>query len=181
MGKPSDIFVVPSFELASAQRRAGGLAQQRAATTQTPRRPIGAGGVKGASRSGSASMITTRSLCAESPTQTEQWRCWLPPAIPQVGPLQWGWITGAKPPARKGTLPITEDGCGMGQVGRSARACQQPRPQRWGYSSEERAAAVCVLIQRARHIPGAVTASSRARYSCVLGFDPRSGPVPLWR
>jgi hypothetical protein len=77
MGKPSDIFVVPSFELASAQRRAGGLAQQRAATTQTPRRPIGAGGVKGASRSGSASMITTRSLCAESPTQTEQWCCWL--------------------------------------------------------------------------------------------------------
>src|SRR5258708_3142690 len=32
---------------ASAQQRAGGLAQQRAATTQTPRRPIGAGGVGG--------------------------------------------------------------------------------------------------------------------------------------
>src|SRR5262245_58362081 len=49
-------------------------AQQRAATTQTPRRPIGAGGVRGASRSGSAS--DTRSLCAESPAQTAQWCCW---------------------------------------------------------------------------------------------------------
>ena len=49
---------------ASAQQRAGGLAQQRAATTQTPRRPIGAGGVRGASRSGSASVITTHALFA---------------------------------------------------------------------------------------------------------------------
>src|SRR6516164_9620302 len=40
----------------SAQQHAGGLAQQRAAT-QTPRRPIGAGGVRGTSRSGSASVI----------------------------------------------------------------------------------------------------------------------------
>src|SRR5438067_9112721 len=31
-------------------------AQQRAATTQTPRRPIGAGGARGASRSGSVSV-----------------------------------------------------------------------------------------------------------------------------
>src|SRR5262249_39983827 len=43
---------------------AGGLAQQRAATTQTPRRPIGAGGGRGASRSGSASVITTHALFA---------------------------------------------------------------------------------------------------------------------
>ena len=49
---------------ASAQQRAGGLAQQRAATTQTPRRPIGAGGVRGASRSGSVSVITTHALFA---------------------------------------------------------------------------------------------------------------------
>src|SRR5262249_18678917 len=49
---------------ASAQQRAGGLAQQRAATTQTPRRPIGTGGVRGASRSGSASVITTHALFA---------------------------------------------------------------------------------------------------------------------
>jgi hypothetical protein len=49
---------------ASAQQRAGGLAQQRAATTQTPRRPIGAGGVRGASRSGLASVITTHALFA---------------------------------------------------------------------------------------------------------------------
>src|SRR5262245_8134854 len=51
----------------SQERRrnsAGGLAQQRAATTQTPRRPIGAGGVRGASRSGSASVITTHALFA---------------------------------------------------------------------------------------------------------------------
>jgi len=41
-----------------------GLAQQRAATTQTPRRPIGAGGVRGASRSGSASVLTTHALFA---------------------------------------------------------------------------------------------------------------------
>ena len=39
-------------------------AQQRAATTQTPRRPIGAGGVRGASRAGSASVITTHALFA---------------------------------------------------------------------------------------------------------------------
>src|SRR5262244_3178766 len=39
-------------------------AQQRAATTQTPRRPIGASGVRGASRSGSASVITTHALFA---------------------------------------------------------------------------------------------------------------------
>src|SRR5262245_22953395 len=51
----------------SQERRrnsAGGLAQQRAATTQTPRRPIGAGGVRGASRAGSASVITTHALFA---------------------------------------------------------------------------------------------------------------------
>src|SRR5258706_4949147 len=47
---------------ASAQQRAGGLAQQRAATTQTPLRPIGAGGVRGARRAGSASVITTNAL-----------------------------------------------------------------------------------------------------------------------
>src|SRR6516164_4189619 len=47
----------------SAQQHAGGLAQQRAAT-QTPRRPIGAGGVRGTSRSGSASVITTHALFA---------------------------------------------------------------------------------------------------------------------
>src|SRR5437667_3079380 len=39
-------------------------AQQRAATTQTPRRPIGAGGARGASRSGSVSVITTHALFA---------------------------------------------------------------------------------------------------------------------
>jgi hypothetical protein len=44
--------------------RAGGLAQQRAATTKTPRRPSGAGGVRGASWSGSASVITTHALFA---------------------------------------------------------------------------------------------------------------------
>src|SRR6185312_9680913 len=49
---------------ASAQQRAGGVAQQRAATTQTPRRPSGAGGVRGASWSGSASVITTHALFA---------------------------------------------------------------------------------------------------------------------
>jgi len=38
--------------------------QQRAATTQTPRRPIGAGGARGASRSGSVSVITTHALFA---------------------------------------------------------------------------------------------------------------------
>ena len=51
----------------SQERRrnsAGGLAQQRAATTQTPRRPIGAGGVRGAGRSGSASVITPHALFA---------------------------------------------------------------------------------------------------------------------
>jgi len=32
--------------------------------TQTPRRPVGAGGVRGASRSGSASVITTHALFA---------------------------------------------------------------------------------------------------------------------
>src|SRR5213078_4961085 len=42
--------------------RAG--AQLRAATTQTPRRPIGAGGARGASRSGSMSLITTHALFA---------------------------------------------------------------------------------------------------------------------
>src|SRR6516164_5224620 len=47
---------------ATARRRAG--AKQRAATTQTPRRPIGAGGVRGARRSGSASVITTHALFA---------------------------------------------------------------------------------------------------------------------
>jgi hypothetical protein len=39
-------------------------AQQRAATTQTPRRPIGAGGARGASPSGSVSVITTHALFA---------------------------------------------------------------------------------------------------------------------
>src|SRR5205807_6873135 len=39
-------------------------AQLRAATTQTPRRPIGAGGARGASRSGSMSLITTHALFA---------------------------------------------------------------------------------------------------------------------
>ena len=42
----------------------GGLAQQRTATAQTPRRPIGAGGVRGASRAGSASVLTTHALLA---------------------------------------------------------------------------------------------------------------------
>ena len=52
-------------------------AQQRAATTQTPRRPIGAGRARGASRSGSMSINHhTRSLCAQSPAQSEQWCCW---------------------------------------------------------------------------------------------------------
>jgi hypothetical protein len=52
-------------------------AQQRAATTQTPLRPIGAGGARGASQSGSVSVITTtRSLCAQSPAQSEEWCCW---------------------------------------------------------------------------------------------------------
>jgi hypothetical protein len=37
---------------------------KRAATTQTPRRPIGAGGARGASRSGSMSVITTHALFA---------------------------------------------------------------------------------------------------------------------
>src|SRR6202521_1824366 len=37
-------------------------AQQRAATTQTPRRPIGAGGGERASRSGSASVIAMHAL-----------------------------------------------------------------------------------------------------------------------
>src|SRR5262249_50958478 len=65
-----DAYRSPTFSLAcgslshAAQQRAGGLAQQRAATTQTPRRPIGAGGVRGASRSGSASVITTHALFA---------------------------------------------------------------------------------------------------------------------
>jgi len=40
------------------------LAQPRAATTQTPRRPIGAGGARGASHSGSASVITTHAVFA---------------------------------------------------------------------------------------------------------------------
>jgi hypothetical protein len=39
-------------------------AQQRAATTQTPRRPIGAGGARGVSRSGSGSTTTTHALFA---------------------------------------------------------------------------------------------------------------------
>jgi hypothetical protein len=42
-------------------------AQQRAATTQTPRRPISAGGGRGASRSGSVSVAThTLSLRGKS-------------------------------------------------------------------------------------------------------------------
>ena len=39
-------------------------AQQRATTTQTPRRPIGAGGARGASRSGSVFVLTTHALFA---------------------------------------------------------------------------------------------------------------------
>ena len=39
-------------------------AQQRAATTQTPRRPIGAGGARGESQTGSTSVITTHALFA---------------------------------------------------------------------------------------------------------------------
>src|SRR5437763_15935170 len=39
-------------------------AQQPAATTQTPRRPIGAGGARGANRSGSVSTTTTHALFA---------------------------------------------------------------------------------------------------------------------
>jgi hypothetical protein len=50
-------------------------AQHRAATTQTPRRPGGAGGgskpVRLAVRG-----HHTRSLCAESRAQSEQWCCW---------------------------------------------------------------------------------------------------------
>src|SRR5947208_2142998 len=41
--------------------RAGAIARR---TTQTPRRPIGAGGARGASRSGSVSVITTHALFA---------------------------------------------------------------------------------------------------------------------
>ena len=55
-------FAVVKSVGATARRGAG--AKQRAATTQTPRRPIGAGGVRGASRSGSASVITTHDLFA---------------------------------------------------------------------------------------------------------------------
>jgi len=50
------------FALGHAKLLSRASAQQRAATTQTPRRPIGAGGVRGASRSGSAS--TTHALFA---------------------------------------------------------------------------------------------------------------------
>src|SRR5262249_51390626 len=52
------------FALGHAKLLSRASAQQRAATTQTPRRPIGAGGVRGASRSGSASVITTHALFA---------------------------------------------------------------------------------------------------------------------
>ena len=55
--------------LVPAQQRAGGWRNRAPPTTQTPRRPIGAGGGRGA-------VVTTRSLCEESPAQTEQWRCW---------------------------------------------------------------------------------------------------------
>src|SRR5215467_3911305 len=52
------------FALGHAKLLSRASAQQRAATTQTPRRPIGAGGVRGASRAGSASVITTHALFA---------------------------------------------------------------------------------------------------------------------
>src|SRR5207245_3953073 len=52
------------FALGHAKLLSRASAQQRAATTQTPRRPSGAGGVRGASRSGSASVITTHALFA---------------------------------------------------------------------------------------------------------------------
>ena len=52
------------FALGHAKLLSRASAQQRAATTQTPRRPIGAGGVRGASRSGLASVITTHALFA---------------------------------------------------------------------------------------------------------------------
>src|SRR5207237_837353 len=52
------------FALGHAKLLSRASAQQRAATTQTPRRPIGAGGVRGASRSGSASVITTHARFA---------------------------------------------------------------------------------------------------------------------
>src|SRR5437867_6983318 len=46
------------------QKIAPGSAQHRAATTQTPRRPIGAGGGEELSRSGSVPVITTHALFA---------------------------------------------------------------------------------------------------------------------
>ena len=46
----------------TARRRAGGIV--RPPTTQSPRRPIGAGGVRGGSRSGSLSVVTTHALFA---------------------------------------------------------------------------------------------------------------------
>src|SRR6476620_10834764 len=46
----------------TARRRAGGIV--RPPTTQNPRRPIGAGGVSGGSRSGSLSVVTTHALFA---------------------------------------------------------------------------------------------------------------------
>ena len=46
----------------TARRRAGGIV--RPPTTQNPRRPIGAGGVRGGSRSGSLSVVTTHALFA---------------------------------------------------------------------------------------------------------------------
>jgi len=53
----------PSQELGvTARRRAGGIV--RPPTTQNPRRPIGAGGVRGGSRSGSLSVVTTHALFA---------------------------------------------------------------------------------------------------------------------
>src|SRR6266403_5786060 len=53
------------------------LARSRAATTETPRRPIGAGG---AERSEPVRLGVhhhhTRSLCDESPGQSAPWCCW---------------------------------------------------------------------------------------------------------
>src|SRR5262249_555572 len=47
------------FALGHAKLLSRASAQQRTATTQAPRRPIGAGGGRGASRAGETSLITT--------------------------------------------------------------------------------------------------------------------------
>src|SRR5438094_10060455 len=61
------------------QKIAPGSAQHRAATTQTPRRPIGAGGGEERAVRLGVRDHHTRSLCAQSPAQTEQWCCWFFP------------------------------------------------------------------------------------------------------